>query len=301
MISSQQNNTDNRLFAKRKVVETKFLLALFFALILTMIDSHQHALNFMRSSFSLLTMPLQFLVDYPQRFTHDLKLFFRKQNELLIENQQLREQSVLLSSRLQTYTALNNENNQLRKLLSTKKSAHTKVMAAHVLAVDSNRSRQLLVLDKGTHHGVFVGLPVIDANGVMGQIINVGLMTSTVLLISDSKCAVPVSDERTGERAILVGNNGKQLSLINLPKSSAIAVGDVLLTSGLGQRYPEGYPVGEVVEVNHARGEEFIRVTAKPMASLSKSRWVLLLWPQKDHEEITAQINQRLKILEGLA
>ena len=126
-------------------------------------------------------------------------------------------------------------------------------------------------------------------------------MTSTVLLIADSKCAVPVSDSRTGERAILVGtNNIEHLSLINLPKSSTIAVGDVLVTSGLGLRYPEGYPVGKVIEVNHAPGEEFIRVVAEPLASLSRSRWVLLLWPEKEQSQIIAQIHQRLKVLEGL-
>jgi rod shape-determining protein MreC len=302
VISFQQNNTDNRLFAKRKLVEPRFLLALTLAFIFTVVDSHQQALNFLRYGVSLLTTPLQFLVDSPPRMFHAVQLFLRDKNELLAENQRLRDQALLLDSKLQVFTDLSQENDRLKQLLNTQKSANTRVMAAHVLAVANNRARQLLVLNKGSRDGVHVGLPVIDAHGVMGQIINVGLMTSTVLLISDSKCAVPVIDERTGERAILVGtNNIDQLDLINLPKSSTITVGDRLVTSGLGRRYPEGYPVGTVIAVNHAPGEDFIRVTARPVAMLNQSLWVLLLWPEKDYDKITAQIHQRLRALEGLA
>ena len=83
VISFQQNNTDNRLFAKRKLVETKFLLALVLALVLTAVDSHQHALNFMRHGFSLFTTPLQFLVDSPRRIANYIHLFFLGQNDLL--------------------------------------------------------------------------------------------------------------------------------------------------------------------------------------------------------------------------
>ena len=136
----------------------------------------------------------------------------------------------------------------------------------------------------------------------MGQIVDVGLMTSTVLLISDAKCAVPVRNERTGERSILVGTNRiNRLSLLNLPKSSSIAVGDLLVTSGLGRRYPEGYPVGRVTEVTNSPGDDFIKVSASPIALLNRSRLVLLIWPEELHNEITAQIQERLRALEGLA
>ena len=289
------------LFAQSKLIEIKFLLALALAGLFIIFDAHNHSLNFIRNGFAVFTNPLQWVVDRPQRIAQSITLFLRDKNDLLLENQKLREQHVLLNSRLQTFDYLQQENKHLRYLLSTKQAAHTKVMAANVLEVESNRARQLVILNKGTRDGVQVGLPVIDESGVMGQVINVGLMTSTVLLIADSKCAVPVSDSRTGERAILVGtNNIEHLSLINLPKSSTIAVGDVLVTSGLGLRYPEGYPVGKVIEVNHAPGEEFIRVVAEPLASLSRSRWVLLLWPEKEQSQIIAQIHQRLKVLEGL-
>ncbi len=120
-------------------------------------------------------------------------------------------------------------------------------------------------------------------------------MTSTLLLISDSKSAVPVRNNRTGERAILVGTNSmEELSLINLPKTASIHPGDVLVTSGLGRRYPEGYPVGKVEQVNSIPGEDFVKVTVSPIALLNRNRLVLLIWPDFEQEQLTVQINERL-------
>lgn len=174
-------------------------------------------------------------------------------------------------------------------------------MAAQILAVDTSHSRQIVVLNKGKKDGIFVGQPVLDAKGVMGQIVNVGPLTSTVLLISDSKSAVPVRNHRTGERAILVGtNNINHLFLINLPKTSSITVGDILITSGLDHRYPEGYPVGKVEEVYNMPGEDFVKVKVSPIALLNRNRLVLLIWPEKEQEQLTAQINARLNAQETL-
>ena len=132
----------------------------------------------------------------------------------------------------------------------------------------------------------------------MGQIIDVGYMTSTVLLISDAKCAVPVRNNRTGERAILVGTNKlDQLSLINLPRTSSTNKGDLLVTSGLGRLYPEGYPVGLVENVTSIPGEAFIKVNVSPVALLNRNRLVLLIWPDKEQALLTKQINERMNAL----
>ena len=173
-------------------------------------------------------------------------------------------------------------------------------MAAEILAVAASSTRQLLVLNKGSRDGVTVGQPVLDAKGVMGQIIDVGSMTSTVMLISDARCAVPIRDDRTGERGILVGSNDmNHLMLINLPKTSAVAVNDLLVTSGLGRRYPEGYPVGRVEKIVRIAGEDFITILVSPVAELNRSRLVLIIWPEQEHELLTEQIHQRLHTLIG--
>lgn len=264
-------------------------------------DYHYHALGQARGFFTLVVSPLQYLVDYPMRMMGWVHSIMSSKKSLVDENIQLRYQQTLLEAKLQKLLVIRNENSQLKELLSASSSASDRAMAAEILAVDTTSSRQLLVLNKGANDSVFVGQPVLDAKGVTGQVIDVGMRTSTVLLISDSKSAVPVRNNRTGERAILIGTNSmSELSLINLPKSSPIAKGDLLVTSGLGRRYPEGYPVGRVDHIHILPGEDFIKVSVSPVALLNRSRLVLLIWPDKDHSELTQQIDERIKVAETL-
>lgn len=300
----QQNNAEQWLFTKQK----KSLLAYFFALSISLgtmfIDAHDASLRVVHRILSTLLSPLQFAADVPFHVIDKLSGYLRHQNDLLNENNVLHEQKLLLEAKLQTLSFIHHENIHLKRMLaaSTATSLTQRVMLANILEVEINRARQLLVLNKGTRDGVRTGLPVFDASGVMGQIIDVGLMTSTVLLISDSKCAVPVRDERTGERAILVGsNNTAHLSLIHLPKTSLIKVGDHLVTSGLGHNYPEGFPVGIVEDVSSTPGDDFIQVRVHPDALLSRNRLVLLRWPEEETDELMAQIHARLRVLEGVA
>ncbi len=263
-------------------------------------DFHYRYLDSVRSGFSFFVAPLQYAVDYPVHVIDWVKLVVSSKKALIDENMQLRYQQTMLEAQLQKLLVIRNENSQLKELLLASANTKTRVMAAQILAVDTSSSRQLVVLNKGKRDGVFSGQSVLDAKGVMGQIIDVGSMTSTVLLISDSKSAVPVQNNRTGERAILIGTNSmNQLSLINLPKSSSIMRGDLLVTSGLGGRYPEGYPVGRVGEVKHIPGEEFIKVSVSPIALLNRNQLVLLLWPGKEHAELAAQIVERMSVLDG--
>lgn len=300
---SQRNNTGNRLFVKRTYEAPSFVFALLLSFCLVIADSHNQSIGNLRSRFSVLVSPIQFAVDYPVRVIAWGRSLFASKKALIDENMQLRYQQTMLEARLQKFLAIRNENLELKELLSASSTSNQqRAMAAEILAVDTNTSRQIVILNKGSRDGVKPGLPVLDAKGVMGQIIDVGLMTSTVLLISDSKCAVPVRSDRTGERAILVGtNNMGRLSLINLPKTSTIAIGDLLVTSGLGRRYPEGYPVARVQSVKNISGDDFIKVEATPVALLNRSRLVLLIWPDDEHNEITAQINERLRVMEGVA
>ncbi len=263
-------------------------------------DFHYHALGQARSIFTFMVSPIEYFVDYPVRMLGMIRSLVSTKKSLIDENIQLRYQQTLLEAKLQKLLVIRNENSQLKELLSASLSASDRAMAAEILAVDTTSSRQLYILNKGGRDNVFVGQPVLDAKGVLGQVVDVGVNTSTVLLISDSKSAVPVRNNRTGERAILIGTNSmSELSLINLPKSSSIIEGDLLVTSGLGRRYPEGYPVGRVEEVQILPGDDFIKVAVSPVALLNRSRLVLLIWPDKERTEITAQIDERLKTLES--
>lgn len=263
-------------------------------------DVRYQSFTSVRYSLSLLTSPLQYSIDYPIRLMEWMRGLMGSKKMLLDENQQLHAKQLILESKMQKFTTLQHENAQLKTILSMTQASEQPVLVAQVLMVEVNPSRQSLVLNKGTRDSVFYGQPVLDANGVIGQIIDVGLMTSTVLLISDSKSAVPVRNERTGEHAILIGtNNSEQLSLIHLPSTSSITKGDILVTSGFGRRYPEGYPVGRVEDVKHIPGDDFITVRASPIARLNRNRLVVLIWPEEEHNELTSQINERMNIIEG--
>ena len=297
--STHSTHSQSRLFAKNRRSSTGFVLAIAISLVLMIADYHYRYLDNVRVGFSLLISPLQYVVDYPVRVIGWVSSLISTKKSLIDENMQLRYQQTMLEAQLQQLLVISNENSQLKELLSASSSGKMRAMAAQILAVDTTSSRQLLVLNKGKRDGVLSGLPVLDAKGVMGQIIDVGLMTSTVLLISDSKSAVPVRNNRTGERAILIGtNNMSHLSLINLPKTSSIIKGDLLVTSGLGRRYPEGYPVGRVEEVKNSPGDEFIKVTVSPVALLNRNRLVLVIWPEEEHQALTEQINERLSVMD---
>lgn len=297
--SFQQNNTHKRLFAKGQYQSLRFVLACAFSFIIMVADYHYHALGQARSVFTLVVSPLQYLVDYPVRMMGWIQSLVSSKKALIDDNIQLRYQQTLLEAKLQKLLVIRSENSQLKALLSASSTESDRAMAAEILAVDTTSARQLLILNKGKREDVYVGQPVLDAKGVTGQVIDVGMSTSTVLLISDSKSAVPVRNNRTGERAILIGTNSmNKLSLINLPKSSSIAKGDLLVTSGLGRRYPEGYPVGQVEAIQTLPGEEFIKVTVTPVAQLNRSRLVLLIWPDKEAAEMTKQVDERMKVIE---
>ncbi|USQ15195.1 rod shape-determining protein MreC [Legionella lytica] len=301
MISSQQNNNRNRLFSRGGHNPIGFVLALLISVFLMFSDYHYGYLNSVRSGFSLIVAPLQYAVDYPVRVFGWIQSLVSAKKALIDENMRLRYQQAMLEAELQKLLVTQKENFQLKELLLTSSQADMRAMAAQILAVDTSNSRQIVVLNKGERDGVYVGQPILDAKGVMGQIIDVGPLTSTVLLISDSMSAVPVRNNRTGERAILVGTNDiETLFLINLPKTSSIHPGDVLVTSGLDRRYPEGYPVGRVDEVNSLPGEDFVKVKVRPVALLNRNRLVLLIWPDKEQEQLTAQINERLNAKETM-
>ncbi|HHT0593777.1 TPA: rod shape-determining protein MreC [Legionella anisa] len=301
MISSQQNNKHNRLFSRSGYSSIGFVLALAFSVFLMFSDYHYRYLDNVRSGFSLVVAPLQYAVDYPVRVIGWVQSLVSAKKALIAENMQLRYQQTMLEAELQKLIVIQKENLQLKELLLTSSQANTSAMAAQILAVDTSNSRQVVVLNKGKRDGAYVGQPVLDAKGVMGQIVDIGPITSTVLLISDSKSAVPVRNNRTGERAILVGTNDiEQLSLINLPKTSSIHPGDVLVTSGLDRHYPEGYPVGLVEEVNSIPGEDFVKVKVKPVALLNRNRLVLLIWSDAEQEQLNAQINERLNAKETM-
>ncbi len=259
-ISFQQNKKKTQLFNQRAADYWHFPVALLFAFCLMCLD-RSHLIAPVHRVFASVASPFQYIVDTPGRIARWSRGVWGSKQALLHETKALHQEQLALKVRLQQFAALEKENDVLKNLLALTKETQYPTRAARVLAFQAMPTRHLLVINKGKKDGVTSGQLVLDTRGVTGQVIDVGLFTSTVLLISDAASAVPVRNQNTGETAILSGTNTlERLSLNYLPKTAHVKPGDVLVTSGLGLRYPAGYPVGVVEAVDNPAGEAFIRV-----------------------------------------
>jgi rod shape-determining protein MreC len=152
-----------------------------------------------------------------------------------------------------------------------------------------------IVLNKGTRDGVYSGQSLIDSNGVMGQIVHAGPFSSNALLITDPSHALPVQAHRSGLRAVAVGTGPMNLlKLLHIPNNADLRVGDLLVTSGLGGRFPPGYPVGHVTSIERDRGRPFANIRVEPTARLERNREVLLVWPADKGKMVDSAYSRRL-------
>ena len=249
------------------------------SLALMVLDHRQHRLDDLRAVLLAVTYPLQVAVDLPvaaARWAADSLATRRRLQE---ENLRLRARNLLLEAQNQKLAALEAENQRLRELLHAARRVGERVLIAELLAVDLDPYRHRVVLNKGSRHGIRPGQPLVDAHGVMGQVVEVGPFSSVAMLISDPGHAIPVQVNRTGLRAIAYGTGSSdRLLLPHLPRTADVREGDLLVSSGLGERFPPGYPVGVIIQVRRDPGGAFTEAEARPAARLRRSREVLLVW-----------------------
>lgn len=223
--------------------------------------------------------PVYAVVGWPGRFGDWVDGMFRPASELRDENEYLRSQLLVLSVRVQKFSELAAENARLRGLIDSTLIMDGRVLIAEIIGVDPDPYRHIVLLSKGQDSGVYVGQPIFDAHGLMGQVIEVGPGMSRAMLVTDRQHAVPVRINRTGTRAVLAGmGDYDQMQLLYVPDSADVKIGDLLISSGLGQRFPAGYPVAVVTAVHHSGGADFAEIMAKPTAEVDRSRQVLLMF-----------------------
>ncbi len=250
------------------------------------IDHRSAHLAPVRSVLGFMLSPLQYVVDLPARAGFVASDRFTTRQNLMHNNETLSAERVLLHGKLQKFNALEQENIRLRQLLKTAtRFEQEQFLIAELLSVDLDPYKQRIMVNKGSRDGVFVGQPLLDTQGVMGQIMHVTPLSSTAILISDPSHAIPVKIDRNGLRTLAVGTGGpERLELQYIPTNSDIEVGDIVSTSGLGQRYPANYPVARITHIERPSGKPFAIVDAQPLALLDRSREVLLVWPNFDNE-----------------
>ncbi len=275
--------TDNAttLFAEGAVSTLRLIVYLACAIGLMVLDHRGNYLESLRRTGGVLIEPVYRLAALPANLARATRTAVATQDQLASENRALREQLLFAQARLNRLDALVAQNARLKGLLDAQKNLGLTVQFARLINVDLDPFRHRIVLDVGASQGIDVGQPVIDAQGVMGQIVEVLPNSSIAMLITDATHAIPVVIERTGLRTIAYGSGAiDELQLPTIPISADVKVGDRLLTSGLGGRFPAGFPVGEVRQVGQDKSGMFIAAVAQPAAALDRSSEVLLLRDQ---------------------
>jgi rod shape-determining protein MreC len=257
----------------------RFVLLAIVCVALMMLDQRQQHLQRVRQALSVVVYPVRVLVELPFSAWRSASVNLTARSELIAENERLQRQQLEIQSRLQRLEALETENERLRQLLDSTERVGLRALVASILSVDLNPYRQRFDLNRGQNDGVFVGQALLDAQGIVGQIVRVDAFTAEAVLITDADTAVPVSVNRNGLRTIAVGTGDSgRLRLPYLTNSADIKVDDLLVSSGLGGVFPPGYPVGRVVEVKLQPDQSFSEVIAEPASTLDRDREVLLVW-----------------------
>ncbi|WP_299790281.1 rod shape-determining protein MreC [uncultured Shewanella sp.] len=265
------------IFARGISNQFRLTLAIILSVILIVANNR---LDPVRKSVSSVLSPLQYVANVPGALLDWSAESLATRNMLAKQNKELLRQQLLMSERLQRFEHLRQENDRLRALLGSPVHMDSKKVVAEVMEVASDPYHQYVVLNHGAMSGVYVGQPVVDAQGVVGQVVQVSELTSRVLLISDATHGIPVRVTRNDVRLVAKGTGVlDELELSYVSKSTDIRVGDLLVSSGLGNRFPEGYPVARVMNVVKDDGQSYANVVAQPLAALDRIRYLLLIWP----------------------
>ncbi|MFZ5636401.1 MAG: rod shape-determining protein MreC [Pseudomonadota bacterium] len=254
----------------------RLLTALALAIALMVLDHRGGWLAAIRGQIETAVQPLWRLAGLPAKIGDTVRDDASTRARLAKENETLRNALLVSGARIARLQAAAAENARLRGLLGAVEQGGLDVQLAPVLDIALDPTRQRLILDIGADRGVFVGQPAIDAGGLLGQVIEVRSSTATVLLLTDPDHAVPVAVARNGIRLVAYGR-GDRIELANVPTSSDVKVGDLIVTSGLGGRFPPGFPVGTLVKLRRDESRAFLVGELRPAAQLDRGRDVLLL------------------------
>jgi len=257
----------------------RLLVLAVLCVVLMVVDARFETLKPLRSQMGLVLTPFYWLADLPVRTWQRATEQLTSSTSLVAENEKLKAEALLMQRRLQKLATLTEQNVRLRELLNSAALVDDKVIVGELIGLDPNPFTHRILIDKGERDGVFLGQPVLDASGLMGQVVEVMPYAARVLLLTDVTHSIPVQVNRNGLRAIAVGTGSPDyLELRHVAETADIKEGDLLVSSGLGQRFPSGYPVAQVTEVVRGSGQPFLIVRAIPTAMLNRSRYLLLVF-----------------------
>ncbi len=247
-------------------------------------DSRFGYLDRVRYGLGYATSPIYWVADIPTRVSLWIDDVFVSRTDLLEENEQLQEDLLVAQRELQLLESLASENSRLLALNEATGGIEGEVLPAEIINVSTDPNSQRVLINKGQSDGVFIGQPLLDANGLMGQVVEVLPFTSWALLITDPQHVTPVEVNRNGERALARGSRAmaNELELQFVTQTQDMQAGDRLVSSGMGQVYPKNYPVAEIISFYTDPGLDFATVRARPLAEMASTRHVMLVFQSRD-------------------
>jgi len=257
---------------------SKLLVSLILSFGLIYLDYKDQYLNKLRSYISATIFPMYVATNAPKNIFLNLKESMGQREKIVLENQRLKTENIVLSSKIQQIYKLQKENRRLHELLDSKPKSEDVFVLAEIIAENPDPFKHRIIINKGSKDNVQINQSVADSKGIIGHIIRDQIFGSEVLLITDPEHAIPIEIARTGLRSIALGTGSyEEIQLSFLAANTDIQKGDILLTSGLGEQYPSGYPVAVIEKIAVLEGEPFLEVLAKPFAKLTNINevWVI--------------------------
>lgn len=268
----------NPIFKHGPSPQHRLILVLLCSVTLIFFDHKMSSFDIVRGYLQSLVSPLQYMANAPKQMMTWASENIVTRQQIMAENTTYRENELVYKEQAMQLDIVKRENARLRSLLASPIRPDIKKMFVEILSVDSDPYTHQVLINRGASDGVYEGQPVLDEKGIVGQILHVGARSSRVILMTDVSHAVPVRVQRNGLRMIASGMGRIDVLTHNfVPHSADIQEGDLLVTSGLGGKYPEGYPVARVSKVSLDETHEFISVYSRPVAQIDRLRYLLLL------------------------
>ncbi|OYQ74559.1 rod shape-determining protein MreC [Wohlfahrtiimonas sp. G9077] len=275
---TQSSAQKKQLIPNQSIITIKMVIAVLASVVLLYLDARTLHTMPIKSSVNSVIYPIKLLAELPSTLGKQIKIWASDKKELIDTIEQLQNRQYILEFEVQRNASLLAENRRLRLLLRSSNTLQYPSIIAEIMSTNTNPYRFIVELNRGSNDAVEVHQPIIDTSGVIGQIIEVNPRSSKAILISDPQHIFSVQVNRNGIRGLAQGTgNSQSLNILNIPIDEDIKVGDLLISSGLDQRFPQGYPVAIVTSIEHDPTNHFAKISAKPTAELNKTREVLVL------------------------
>ena len=280
------------IFGRGPSLQFRLFIAVMVSGSLMLADSRLNAFSDVRYLLNSFVAPIHYAANLPRTMFDGMYERFNSRNTLMLENQKLKQEMFMQSSNLLLMEQLKQENSRLRNLLGSPFIRDERKMVTEVMAVDSAPYTHQVMIDKGQIDGVYEGQPVISDKGIVGQINYVGAHNSRVLLLTDPNNSIPVQVVRNDIRVIASGKGHLDtMQLEHIPTNTDVEVGDLLVSSGLGGRYPEGYPVGYISNIDNDNKRPFASIDLETTVEFDKLRYLLLVWPTEAEVNVEETAN----------